>query len=88
MGGIITIVLTIALFLVVNAMLHLIQPFRSGFNKTTIPVFIWGLMLLTLAFFWFKPPLYNWVKWATLTLPIVAEPVCFYNSNNQQIQNG
>jgi len=33
MGGMIIIVLSIALLLVSNAILHIIQPFRSGFNK-------------------------------------------------------
>jgi len=72
MGFAIIIVLLIAVLLVANAILHIIQPFRKGFNKTTIPVFIWGLLLLALAFFWFKPPIYNWVRWATLILPLVG----------------
>jgi len=72
MGGIISIVLLIAFLLAVNAVLHLIQPFRQGFNKTTIPVFIWGLLLLVLAFFWFKSPIYNWIRWATFILPLVG----------------
>jgi len=72
MGFAIIIVLLIAVFLITNAILHIIQPFREGFNKATIPVFIWGLLLLALAFFWLKPPVYNWVRWTTLVLPIIG----------------
>jgi len=72
MGFAIIIVLLIVVLLVANAILHIIQLFREGFNKVTIPVFVWGLLLLALAFFWFKLPVYNWVRWATLILPLVG----------------
>jgi len=72
MGFAIIIVLVIVVLLVVNAILNIIQPFREGFNKATIPVFVWGLLLLVLAFFWFKPPIYHWVRWVTLILPLVG----------------
>jgi len=60
MGFAIITVMLIAALLVANAILHIIQPFREEFNKATLPVFIWGLLLLVLACFWLKPPIYNW----------------------------
>jgi len=63
------IVIPILLFL--NAFLHIVQGFLYGFNKKTYPVIIWGIVLAVLGFLWFSP-VANWVKWATLMMPIIG----------------
>jgi len=60
--------LIIAILLLINALLHIIQGFLYGFNKKTIPVVIWGIVLGVLAYLWLSP-VSKLVKWVTLIMP-------------------
>jgi len=64
-------ILTILLF--ANAFFHIIQGFLYGFNKTTIPVVIWGIVLVALGIFWIQQqPTTIWLKWTTFLMPLLG----------------
>jgi len=63
--------LILPILLAANAFVHIIQGFLYGFNKKTIPVVIWGIFLAILGFLWLNP-VANWVKWATLIMPLIG----------------
>ena len=65
--------LILAMLLLVNALLHIIQGFLYGFNKTTTPVVIWGLALAALGAFWIQQqPTTSWLKWTTFLMPLLG----------------
>ncbi len=61
---IIALVVLLALMLFLNAALHILQGFKYGFNRTTIPVVVWGIILAMLGGLLLKPPIADWVPWA------------------------
>lgn len=63
--------LILPLLLAANAFVHIIQGFFYGFNKKTIPVVIWGIILGVIGYLWLNP-VADWVKWVTLIMPIVG----------------
>jgi len=69
----------IPIFLFIGAFFHVIQGFLFGFNETTTPVVIWGVVLAFLGYFWTKAVVPNWTKWVTLIMPIVGGTGLFMN---------
>jgi len=67
----------IPIFLFLGAFFHVIQGFMFGFNETTTPVVIWGVVLAVLGYFWMRPTVPTWTKWTTLIMPIVGGATLF-----------
>jgi len=63
--------LILTILLLANAFFHIVQGFLYGFNKTTIPLAIWGLVLAVLGVFWMSPAA-TWLKWTTFLMPLVG----------------
>ncbi len=65
--------LILTILLAAGAFFHIIQGFLYGFNKTTIPVVIWGIVLAILGILWMQQqPTAAWLKWTTFLMPLVG----------------
>jgi len=65
--------LILTILLIAGAFFHVIQGFLYGFNKTTTPVVIWGVVLAILGILWMQQqPTATWLKWTTLIMPLVG----------------